>query len=166
MTSSCSGMSLGWSPPGSSLLRFVKGWQCCGVLVRIGVGDLGRGVGSSDTTLKIWNTGTQRVLHTLYEHQDYVKALAYARQSGQLASAGLDRDVLLWDLETGQKTVSGPSQPPFPVPAPPRRPAANAGGGQGRGGSGWRCRTRWGRHHARGTAILCIVWARTLRAHS
>ncbi len=47
------------------------------------------------------------MISTLHEHQDYVKALAYARQSGQLASAGLDRDVLLWDLETGQTTVSG-----------------------------------------------------------
>eukprot|EP00961_Rhodomonas_salina_P134977 1815825-Rhodomonas_salina.5 len=62
---------------------------------------------ASDTTLKIWNTANQRVIHTLDEHQDYVKALAYARHTGQLASAGLDRDVLLWDLETGQKTVSG-----------------------------------------------------------
>jgi len=70
---------------------------------------------SSDTTLKIWNTANQRVIHTLDEHQDYVKALAYARHTGQLASAGLDRDVLLWDLETGQKTVSGPGGQRVPV---------------------------------------------------
>jgi len=30
--------------------------------------------------------------------QDYVKALAYARDREQVASAGLDRTIFLWDV--------------------------------------------------------------------
>ncbi len=32
--------------------------------------------------------------------QDYVKALAYARDREQVASAGLDRAIFLWDVNT------------------------------------------------------------------
>ena len=32
--------------------------------------------------------------------QDYVKALAYARDKEQVASAGLDRSIYLWDVAT------------------------------------------------------------------
>jgi WD40 repeat protein len=39
-------------------------------------------------------------LKTLHAHDDYVKALAYAPQTNVLASAGLDKRVLLWDIET------------------------------------------------------------------
>ena len=33
-------------------------------------------------------------------NQDYVKALAYARDREQVASAGLDRAIFLWDVNT------------------------------------------------------------------
>ena len=32
--------------------------------------------------------------------QDYVKALAYAKDKEQVASAGLDRAIFLWDVNT------------------------------------------------------------------
>ena len=32
--------------------------------------------------------------------QDYVKALAYAKEREQVASAGLDRAIFLWDVNT------------------------------------------------------------------
>lgn len=32
--------------------------------------------------------------------QDYVKALAYAKDREQVASAGLDRQIFLWDVNT------------------------------------------------------------------
>ncbi|KAH3711321.1 hypothetical protein DPMN_070826 [Dreissena polymorpha] len=32
--------------------------------------------------------------------QDYVKALAYAKDKEQVASAGLDRSIYLWDVNT------------------------------------------------------------------
>ena len=38
--------------------------------------------------------------HCLICVQDYVKALAYARDKEQVASAGLDRQIFLWDVNT------------------------------------------------------------------
>ena len=39
-------------------------------------------------------------MSTLRTHKDYVKALAYAREKEQVASAGLDRQIFLWDVNT------------------------------------------------------------------
>lgn len=39
-------------------------------------------------------------------HTDYVKALAYARNKGFVASAGLDKDVYIWDMEASKLPVS------------------------------------------------------------
>jgi WD40 repeat protein len=39
-------------------------------------------------------------MSTLRTHKDYVKALAYARDREQVASAGLDRAIFLWDVNT------------------------------------------------------------------
>ena len=36
----------------------------------------------------------------LNKFQDYVKALAYAKDKEQVASAGLDRSIFLWDVNT------------------------------------------------------------------
>lgn len=37
---------------------------------------------------------------TCFICQDYVKALAYAKDKEQVASAGLDRSIFLWDVNT------------------------------------------------------------------
>lgn len=39
-------------------------------------------------------------MSTLRTHKDYVRALAYARDREQVASAGLDRAIFLWDVNT------------------------------------------------------------------
>lgn len=39
-------------------------------------------------------------MSTLRTHKDYVKALAYAKDREQVASAGLDRAIFLWDINT------------------------------------------------------------------
>lgn len=39
-------------------------------------------------------------MSTLRTHKDYVKALAYAKDIEQVASAGLDRNIFLWDVHT------------------------------------------------------------------
>jgi hypothetical protein len=61
---------------------------------------------SSDNTIKFWNVQTGQCVATYVEHTDYVKALAYARSRGLLASAGLDREVVLWDLEGSTQPVA------------------------------------------------------------
>lgn len=55
---------------------------------------------SSDTTLKVWNAHKGFCMSTLGTHKDYVKALAYAKDKEQVASAGLDRAIFLWDVNT------------------------------------------------------------------
>ncbi|KAK7502882.1 hypothetical protein BaRGS_00005831 [Batillaria attramentaria] len=55
---------------------------------------------SSDTTVKVWNAHKGFCMSTLRTHKDYVKALAYARDKEQVASAGLDRQIFLWDVNT------------------------------------------------------------------
>lgn len=39
-------------------------------------------------------------MSTLRTHKDYVKALAYAKDREQVASAGLDKAIFLWDVNT------------------------------------------------------------------
>ncbi|CAM9547553.1 WD repeat-containing protein 48 [Petromyzon marinus] len=55
---------------------------------------------SSDTTVKVWNAHKGFCMSTLRTHKDYVKALAYAKDKEQVASAGLDRQIFLWDVNT------------------------------------------------------------------
>ncbi|XP_015116192.1 WD repeat-containing protein 48 [Diachasma alloeum] len=55
---------------------------------------------SSDTTVKVWNAHKGFCMSTLRTHKDYVKALAYAKDREQVASAGLDRQIFLWDVNT------------------------------------------------------------------
>ncbi|XP_014262555.1 WD repeat-containing protein 48 [Cimex lectularius] len=55
---------------------------------------------SSDTTVKVWNAHKGFCMSTLRTHKDYVRALAYAKDIEQVASAGLDRSIFLWDVNT------------------------------------------------------------------
>ncbi|KAK2577116.1 hypothetical protein KPH14_003278, partial [Odynerus spinipes] len=55
---------------------------------------------SSDTTVKVWNAHKGFCMSTLRTHRDYVKALAYAKDREQVASAGLDKTIYLWDVNT------------------------------------------------------------------
>jgi WD repeat-containing protein 48 len=55
---------------------------------------------SSDTTVKVWNAHKGFCMSTLRTHKDYVKALAYAKDKEQVASAGLDQAIFLWDVTT------------------------------------------------------------------
>ena len=55
---------------------------------------------SSDTTVKVWNAHKGFCMSTLRTHKDYVKALAYAKDREQVASAGLDKLIFLWDVNT------------------------------------------------------------------
>ncbi|XP_037083008.1 LOW QUALITY PROTEIN: WD repeat-containing protein 48-like [Pollicipes pollicipes] len=55
---------------------------------------------SSDTTVKVWSAHKGLCMSTLRTHKDYVKALAYAREKEHVASAGLDKSIFLWDVNT------------------------------------------------------------------
>lgn len=55
---------------------------------------------SCDANVKVWNTRRGYCMSTLRTHKDYVRALAYARHKEQVASAGLDRQIFIWDVNT------------------------------------------------------------------
>lgn len=55
---------------------------------------------SSDTTLKVWNVASGTCLSTLKNHKDYVRCLAYSCAREIAASAGLDKSITLWDVNT------------------------------------------------------------------
>lgn len=55
---------------------------------------------SCDTTVKVWNAHKGFCMSTLRTHKDYVQALAYAKDREQVASAGLDKAIYLWDVNT------------------------------------------------------------------
>ncbi|VDL97961.1 unnamed protein product [Schistocephalus solidus] len=55
---------------------------------------------SNDTTVKVWNARTGFCMSTLPTHKDYVLALAYAQHREEVASAGLDHAIFLWDVKT------------------------------------------------------------------
>lgn len=55
---------------------------------------------SSDTTVKVWNAHKGFCMSTLRTHKDYVRALAYAKDQEKVASAGLDKAIFLWDINT------------------------------------------------------------------
>lgn len=55
---------------------------------------------SSDTSLKVWNAHKGLCMSTLRTHKDYVKVLAYAKEKEQVASAGFDHSIILWDVNT------------------------------------------------------------------
>ncbi|XP_075165935.1 WD repeat-containing protein 48 homolog [Haematobia irritans] len=55
---------------------------------------------SCDTTVKVWNAHKGFCMSTLRTHRDYVQALAYAKDREQVASAGLDKSIFLWDVNT------------------------------------------------------------------
>lgn len=55
---------------------------------------------SCDSTVKVWNAHKGFCMSTLRTHRDYVQALAYAKDKEQVASAGLDKSIFLWDVTT------------------------------------------------------------------
>lgn len=67
--------------------------------------------GSSDRTLKLWKPSDGSIpesVSKLGHHADYVKSVAYAEYPSWVASGGLDRKVLIWDIhETRKDTPIG-----------------------------------------------------------
>ena len=55
---------------------------------------------SSDTTVKVWNASKGFCMSTLRTHKDYVRSLAYAKHKEHVASAGLDKSIYIWDVNT------------------------------------------------------------------
>ncbi|CAG8434658.1 12377_t:CDS:2 [Ambispora gerdemannii] len=57
--------------------------------------------GSWDQTLIKWNTKTKEQLKIFSKHTDFVKSLTIAHTTGTLYSGSSDRQILSWNLDTG-----------------------------------------------------------------
>lgn len=67
--------------------------------------------GSYDTTIKLWDLQTGKLLRTLTGHSNVVIKLAIAPDNRTLASASSDKTIKLWDMQTGKllRTITGHS---------------------------------------------------------
>lgn len=65
--------------------------------------------GSTDQTVKLWETNTGKCLGVLEEHSERVRTVTFSPEGEILASSGDDRIIKLWSVETGQciKTLRG-----------------------------------------------------------
>jgi WD40 repeat protein len=73
--------------------------------------------GSSDRTIKLWDTGSGQLKLTLTGHIEQVTGLAVSPRHPYMFSCSLDKEVKCWDLEhnkvTHQEGVAG-GPPPSP----------------------------------------------------
>ncbi|WP_412752097.1 WD40 repeat domain-containing protein [Krasilnikovia sp. M28-CT-15] len=63
-------------------------------------------VGGADGAIDLWNSKTAEAPVRLQAHTDQIKTLAFHPQEPRLASSGMDRTVMLWDTDDGQKVDS------------------------------------------------------------
>uniref|UniRef100_A0A7S2VP14 NLE domain-containing protein n=1 Tax=Zooxanthella nutricula TaxID=1333877 RepID=A0A7S2VP14_9DINO len=69
--------------------------------------------GAGDTTVRLWDLGTELPRHTCAGHRGWVLAVAWSPDGSRLASAGMDKAVLTWDGSTGKlcSALKGHTQP-------------------------------------------------------
>jgi len=58
--------------------------------------------GSWDTTVKLWEADSGRLLGTFEGHQDWVTSVVFDAAGGRLASGSWDRAVKLWEAGSGK----------------------------------------------------------------
>jgi len=68
--------------------------------------------GSGDSTVRIWDLGTELPKHTMQGHQGWVLTVAWSPDGSRLVSAGMDKIIMCWDGKTGkiQTALKGHTQ--------------------------------------------------------
>ena len=62
--------------------------------------------GELDTSVKLWDAATGKLLLTLFGHSSQVEGLAYSADGSYLATASEDGTVKLWDALTGRQLLT------------------------------------------------------------
>ena len=65
--------------------------------------------GSADTTLKLWNINTGKIIKTFFGHEEPVLSAAFSPDGKMIISGSMDKTLKLWDVESGNiiQTFSG-----------------------------------------------------------
>lgn len=67
-------------------------------------------VGGKDSTTRIWDTGTLKIVHKLggrgWGHSKWVNALAFSPDGRKIATVSTDQTVKVWDVKTGEETAT------------------------------------------------------------
>lgn len=58
--------------------------------------------GSFDTTAKLWDTNSGKLLSTFAGHKNEVVTVAFDPHKSLCATGSMDQTAKLWDLETGK----------------------------------------------------------------
>ena len=62
--------------------------------------------GSLDHTIKLWNTQTGKLLHTLQGHTHRIKSISFSPDGKLIVSVSADHTIRLWDVQTGALLVT------------------------------------------------------------
>jgi len=62
--------------------------------------------GCTDGTIRIWDTDTARLLHTIAAHTGWAISVCWSPDGAQLASASSDRSIRIWDAATGVQRLA------------------------------------------------------------
>lgn len=61
---------------------------------------------SRDSTIKLWDSATNKEVKTLYGHTRGIRKIAFSPDGKVLASIGSDNKLLLWNLATGSSSIA------------------------------------------------------------
>ena len=105
------GIAIAWEiASGQALFRFSGQGTVLGVDAIASSPDGSRlATGEFDTTVKLWEAATGKLLLTLFGHSSQVVSVAFSPDGSYLASASEDGTIKLWDALTGRElfTLSG-----------------------------------------------------------
>src|SRR5438270_835071 len=89
-------------PPGLTLQRTLSGHT--GGIYSVAWSPGGRllASGSQDSTIRLWEAATGKLLHTFNGHTDYVYSVAWSPDGRSLASSSGDSTIRLWETATGK----------------------------------------------------------------
>lgn len=63
-------------------------------------------IGGDDHVVRLWDLATEKLVHELQGHRDWIRDADFSPDGRYLATAGNDGRILIWDVETGTRRAS------------------------------------------------------------